>query len=148
MIRVLSEMLVVALLGLVMGCQGAGGAGQNTGAGSVDGTWTLARVQGEIAALPENTRNPEMVISEEGHVTGTAGINRISGALDRAALSTGAFRLGPVVSTRMGGSAEAMAFEQRYLELLARVRRYQASGNSLTLLDDAGREILTYTRAK
>jgi len=68
-------------------------------------------------------------------VTGSGGCNRYTGAYE---LAGGRLTFGTMAGTRMACPAEVMAFEDAFMEALARVGAYHLIGTSLDLLGDAG----------
>lgn len=100
------------------------------------GQWRLIAMEGKDVELPEGARQPTMAVSEDGSVSGMAGINRYSATVDTAAWTEGQWALGTAAMTRMGGTARAMEFEQRYMELLERADRFFPGTRTLELTGD------------
>ncbi len=67
---------------------------------------------------------------DDGKVSGKAPVNRYFGT---AAVGDGSVTFGPLATTQMAGSPEAMTAETQYLEALAGVTAWQLSGEVLTL---------------
>jgi lactoylglutathione lyase len=78
---------------------------------------------------------------EEGTASGSAGVNRYSGAY---ALDGDRLTVGPLVTTRMAGPPEAMHAEQEFLASLARIATAVVEADALVLGDDAGGEVLRF----
>lgn len=143
----------VIALGMIgtTGCESGGGSLLGGGMNMVEkltDTWNLSKFNGvDIAEiLPETMRSiPSMTIGNDGKVSGTSGLNRFTGGLDLEKLAKGEFDLGPLASTKMGGSDEAMGFEQAFFEQLQSITGFTISEDTLTLLDQ-GREALTFIR--
>lgn len=58
------------------------------------------------------------------------------------------FKVGDVARTLMAGSDEAMAVEDAYFEALGTVTAYVYDGDTLTLLDPDGAQLLVFRRAE
>jgi heat shock protein HslJ len=147
--RMMLGAMAVLVFVLVAGCQGP----ETTGAAgpalsSLAGDWELSSLEGAgVASVqPEGAHRPSLSITPEGRLGGNAGINRVSGQLDASAIPQGGFATGPLATTKMAGSAEAMRFEQRYLDLLQRAKGFTLSGGTLRLLDAGRNELLTFVR--
>jgi heat shock protein HslJ len=96
--------------------------------------WTLVELGGEPVDADEDGRQPGIVLDlEESRVAGSGGVNRIMGTF---ALAEAELRFGPLATTMMAGTNEAMAQERAFLDALARVTGYRLEGGSLTLLAD------------
>ncbi len=74
-----------------------------------------------------------MLDLEEARVTGSGGVNRLTGHF---ALSGDELRFGPLATTRMAGPENAMQRETAFLAALERVTSYALDGRTLTLLAD------------
>jgi heat shock protein HslJ len=96
--------------------------------------WTLADLDGAPVEVGEDALVPSLVLDlEEARVTGSGGVNRLTG---RFVLSEDELRFGPLATTRMAGSEEAMRREHAFLDALARVTSYELDDRTLTLLAD------------
>ena len=90
-------------------------------------------------------RPPELLLAvDQERVSGTDGCNRLMGAFQLAAEELSFSRL---ASTKMACLAEVMAFERRYSEALAQVRRWSIDKRNLLLQDAAGRTLLLFRDA-
>lgn len=101
--------------------------------------WEISRIAG--FELPPEVGRPTLVLeAETAEVSGFAGVNRFTGSYE-----LGADRLvfGPLASTRMAGSPEAMAMEQIYLEALSRIDGWRLRDERLELLVD-GQPVLVF----
>lgn len=99
--------------------------------------WTLVELDGKPVEIGEEELAPSLVLDlEESRVSGSTGVNRITGTF---VLSEDELRFGPLATTRMAGPEAAMQREQELLAALARVTSYELDGRSLTLFagDDA-----------
>ena len=99
-----------------------------------DTEWRLAELAGERVELGDGEPVPHLVLDlEESRVTGSGGVNRITGTF---VLAEDELRFGPLATTMMAGPEEAMARERAFLGVLARVTGSRLEGSSLTLLAD------------
>jgi len=90
-------------------------------------------------------RPPELMLAvDQERVSGTDGCNRLIGAFQLAGEELSFSRL---ASTQMACLAEVMAFERRYSEALAQVRRWSIDKRNLLLQDAAGRTLLLFRDA-
>lgn len=96
--------------------------------------WTLVELDGKPVQVGEAELAPSLVLDlEEARVTGSGGVNRLTGSF---ALSEDELRFGPLATTRMAGSEEAMQREHAFLDALARVTSYELDDRTLTMLAD------------
>lgn len=79
----------------------------------------------------------------DGTVTGFSGINRFSAPYTAG---TGSLTFGPIAATRMGGSAESMGQEQRFLQALAKTRVFSLQSGLLRLSDGGKKQLLEFSR--
>ncbi len=79
----------------------------------------------------------------DGTVTGFSGINRFGAPYTAG---TGSLGFGPIAATRMGGSAESMGQEQRFLQALAKTRVFSLQSGLLRLSDDGKKQLLEFSR--
>lgn len=94
------------------------------------GTWKLSKIdQVEDEA---NFPKVSLVISADGRISGTAGVNRMIGQLG----SSPDKLFDKVGTTRMAGPPELMKLEQGFLKALRSINRYENSGNTLSLYAD------------
>jgi heat shock protein HslJ len=77
------------------------------------GQWDLVELHGQPRSFEGEV--PHLRISPDGKLAGFSGVNRFTGQTDAAGLEQGRFAPGPMAVTKMAGSAEAMAFERRFL---------------------------------
>lgn len=94
------------------------------------GDWTVTAIAGDPV-----TGEVTLAIDEDG-IGGTGGCNRFFGAVT---VEGAAITFGAIGSTRMfcGGDG-VMAQESAFFAALERVVRFEAAGNEMTLLDEAG----------
>ena len=90
-------------------------------------------------------RPPELMLAvDQERVSGTDGCNRLMGAFQLAEEELSFSRL---ASTKMACLPEVMAFERRYSEALALVRRWSIDKRNLLLQDATGRTLLLFRDA-
>ena len=96
--------------------------------------WTLVELHGEPVEVAADELAPSLVLDlEEAHVTGSGGVNRLTGQF---ALTGDELTFGPLATTRMAGPESAMQREGAFLAALERVTAYALDGRTLTLLAD------------
>ena len=94
--------------------------------------WTLVELDGEPVEIAAEELAPSLVLDlEEARVTGSGGVNRLTGHF---ALTGDELRFGPLATTRMAGPESAMQREAAFLAALERVTSYALDGRTLTLL--------------
>ncbi len=81
--------------------------------------------------------------NKDGTVTGFSGINRFSAPYTAG---TGSLTFGPIAATRMGGSAESMGQEQRFLQALAKTTQFSLQSGLLRLSDGGKKKLLEFSR--
>jgi len=79
----------------------------------------------------------------DGTVTGFSGINRFSAPYTAG---TGSLTFGAIAATRMGGSAESMGQEQRFLQALAKTSQFSLQSGLLRLSDGGKKKLLEFSR--
>ncbi|HVS18153.1 MAG TPA: META domain-containing protein [Planctomycetota bacterium] len=98
----------------------------------VFGRWDMVELHGQPRAFQGEV--PYLQISPDGKLAGFAGVNRFTGQADPAGLREGRFEPGPMAVTKMAGSAEAMAFERRFLGALEGSTRCEVREGQLELI--------------
>jgi heat shock protein HslJ len=94
--------------------------------------WTLVELGGAPVELGPDERLPHLVLDlEEARVSGSGGVNRITGTF---ALSESELRFGPLATTKMAGPEPAMLLERAFLDALGRVTSYSLDERTLTFL--------------
>jgi len=81
--------------------------------------------------------------NNDGTVTGFSGINRFSAPYTAG---TGSLTFGAIAATRMGGSAESMGQEQRFLQALAKTSQFSLQSGLLRLSDGGKKKLLEFSR--
>lgn len=111
------------------------GCGGDPGALLRTGDWTLV----ELVGAAVTNAAPTLRFGADGRVAGYAGCNRYHAAYT---LGGETLTIGRAASTRMACPAQQMAQEQRFLELLSAVRRFDiADDGSLLLIGEAGQVV-------
>lgn len=93
-------------------------------------------MEGEIPG--RGTIRAGIELKADGTASGHTGVNRTNGTYELSGASSLAF--GPMVTTRMAGTPEAMDREQLFLGALAKTRNWHVAGGTLELR--AGDEVL------
>lgn len=109
--------------------------------------WTLQALQdGDGPSLSQPPGKPAelLLASDQEHVSGSGGCNRLMGGFR---LSGEQLSFSRLASTQMACPPGLMAFEGRYSEALGRVRRWSIDRQTLLLQDGRGRTLLVF-RAK
>jgi heat shock protein HslJ len=132
--RVLIALLVVFST-LSFGCLQADGS-DNALAG------TAWRLTGWSAATPDPAQFATTAAFDDSRISGKAAVNSYGGAC--TATAGGDFSIGPLQSTMMAGTPEAMQAEQQYFTLLAQARKYTVTESTLTLLDAEAKALLVF----
>jgi heat shock protein HslJ len=91
------------------------------------GEWIVTAIG---AALVGDASPPTLTFTREGHVAGTTGINRFSGAY---ALEGVVLTIGPVLMTRMAGPEHLMEQERLFTAALEGATAVLLEGDTLTL---------------
>jgi len=117
---------------------------QRASADLINTYWRLDRLRGEqVKGLPDR-REPHLVLQDvpSTRLRATVGCNWISGPYERQA---DRLTVGPLTGMRMACPAPLDSLEQTLAQVLDEVRKYQTTGNSLTLLDGEGEMIAILT---
>jgi heat shock protein HslJ len=78
---------------------------------------------------------PTLVLDPDGTVSGSTGVNRFRGTYE---LAESLLEIGPLVTTRMAGSPEAMEVERHFLSVLGEPLAVRWDYSTLVLESDAG----------
>jgi heat shock protein HslJ len=135
---------IVAAILTLTGCATTTDPGEATA--SPLGAWSLTHIEDDRYDLPTGARTPTLTINATGDISGQAGINRYSGKADADAMGDGIWSPGGIVTTRMAGEPEAMAFEQRYIAMLQRADTVEAGPQWLELRA-SNSELLRFSRS-
>ena len=130
--------LLASLVLASLGCTAGGGAPKLDGTG-----WTLT---GWSASSLDPVDFKITAIFEDGRIGGNSGVNSYGG--DYKSGSAGSFEVGEIVSTLMAGPEPAMRAETIYTDLLKQAREYGVEGDTLTLSDANGNQLLIYSADK
>lgn len=140
-------LLAVALVAMT-GCGSDSGAGGATtagtagpGPGPIEGAWTLTRYAsgGALRSLPAGL--DATLTFADGRVNGSGPVNSHRGPYT-ADPAGGSLSIGPLASTQIGGPPEALTAETDYLAALGAARSYAIAGDTLTIRDAAGTDLL------
>ena len=116
-------------------------AGCAGGGAEIEGvTWT---VTGSSISSSDLGAFGITAIFEDDTVGGRGGVNSYSAPYD---LRGSSLEIGTVTQTEIAGPPDAMAAENAYFALLGEVGGYSLEGDTLTLLDAEGNELLILER--
>src|SRR5215218_813087 len=87
--------------------------------------WQATELDGR--PLPQQVR-PSLRFGDDGRLSGSAGVNRITGAYQ---LGDGVIDFGQLATTLMAGPPEATAIERRVLSVLQGRRPFHLDGDGL-----------------
>lgn len=105
------------------------------------GFWVLKSIDEELVVAPSGAMQPTLEVSQDGQVSGVAGINNFTGRGEAASWSAGRWSGGPYAVTRMAGTPEAMDFESQFLRLLIGSSSFTIEKGVLTLHSADGRSL-------
>src|SRR5450631_2426735 len=95
----------------------------------------VREVGGLASAAGGGGAAPTLVLDPDGTVSGSTGVNRFRGTYE---LAEALLEIGPLVTTRMAGSPEAMEVEQHFLSVLGEPLAVRWDYSTLVLESDAG----------
>jgi heat shock protein HslJ len=105
--------------------------------------WQLVAMPG--AATVAGSRGPlSLSFDEGGRASGNSGVNRFGAGFEADATT---LRFRGAISTRMAGPPDAMALESLYLARLQQTASWRIEGGRLTLRDERGTELVTFSPA-
>ena len=125
--KCLLPIIGIACVVLASGCESDSGKGAAAGA--------LAGTKWRLSAWSVSSLDP-------ARFTGTAAVNTYGGAY--TATADGAFSVGELRSTLMGGSEEAMRAESLYFDLLRQARKHAVDDATLTLRNEGNADLLIF----
>jgi heat shock protein HslJ len=108
----------------------------------ITGEWILKNLSGN--AIPTEVKTPTLAIKEDGSLAGFGGVNRFFGkaAADNKKL------FGPIGSTMMAGSPEAMKVESQLFQALDKTTQAKTADGKLVLLDAEDNILAEFAAAK
>jgi heat shock protein HslJ len=95
--------------------------------------WQVSSIDSEVLDAEEPA--PTLILDPDGTVTGSTGVNRIRGAYEMA---ESILEIGPLASTRMAGSSDAMEVEHHFLAVLSEPLAVRWDHATLVLESDEG----------
>ncbi|GHB32320.1 META domain-containing protein [Salinicola rhizosphaerae] len=104
--------------------------------------WKLAQLDGKDVVVGDNEREPHLVFDRHHRLMGSTGCNRLTAGFETR---DEAITLSSLASTRMACAAALMTQEQRWMESLGRVARYEIVGDRLILEDDESNPLAELT---
>jgi putative lipoprotein len=108
------------------------------------GDWKLIKLGDEEVKVAEP---PTLSVTEEGKVSGFAGVNRFFGGLAKDDAAKEKTLFGPLGMTRKAGPPELSKLEFAYTSALAEVNKFTIDKDALTLLVD-DKPKLVFARVK
>jgi heat shock protein HslJ len=111
--------------------------------------WTLDKISdgNGIQQSVKLQRLPTIDFTKDGSVYGFSGVNRFTGTYKTE--NDRLFWARPLAMTKMMGiSEEANKTESMYIAQLGKVYRFYNDGETLSLMDEDGNVLLTFTRTK
>jgi len=136
---------LVVIAAVASACASGGGASDTVMTLTPVGEWRLIAIEGAEFELPDGAKLPTLTVRGDGSVGGMAGLNRYSASVDVDAWDDNGWTMGPAAMTRMGGTPEAMDFEQRYIDLLGRATSVYPWPRTMDLMREGG-FLLRYER--
>lgn len=146
MTRLVALATIILAPMILAACASTGAGAAANLADAIVGDWNLSAINKSPIALPAGARQPSLNFTSDGRVSGLAGVNRMSGSFDPAALASGNISFGPMAMTKMAGPPELMKIEDAFSQALSKVTSARIESNQLILSDSAA-ELLRFTRA-
>lgn len=109
------------------------GSPQSSATDLQDTKWQLSAASLSSVDLAKYEITIEFAVDK---VSGFAGVNRYTGSFETE--PDGSIKFGPLATTKMAGTPEAMAAESAYLKALQAVSRYSAGKTDLSLVNPDG----------
>lgn len=133
----------MAILGVIV-CAFAAGCESDTGNGAGNGNraGTKWRLVAWSASSLDPARYTITADFSETSISGTSAVNTYGGPY--TATDDGAFSVGELQATEMGGSQDAMRAEALYFDLLRQASKYEVSGATLTLRNGSNQDLLIF----
>ena len=111
----------------------------------ITGRWDVRFVRRGDALVSSAATEPYLEFDADGRVTGSAGVNRVNGP---ARVDGDRVHLGPLMTTRMAGSPDAMDDEAALLSALDDVAAWRMDEDELVLVDADGETRVTLARTE
>ena len=99
------------------------------------GSWRVVEIGGYPVAAGQPNREPHLVFSGEGRVSGSSGCNRFSGTYLQDGQS---LKFSPLAMTKMACPPPQDALERAFIQAMAGTAAARMSGTTLELLDGLG----------
>jgi heat shock protein HslJ len=145
-LTVVGALALFAVALMALGACGSSDDEPDAGAapgGPLQGTWDLTRYasDGVLRELPAGLTT-EITFAGD-RVSGRAAVNTYRGTFESDGVE-GTLSIGPLASTKIGGSPEADAAETDYLAALESAATFSSDGQRLTIADSSGETVLTF----
>ena len=95
-------------------------------------TWQVAEICGHPMAAGQQDRQPHLVFSAEGRMSGSTGCNRFTGTYQ---LNGKSLKFSPLAMTKMACPPPLDAQERAFIQAMKATASVRQSGNTLELLD-------------
>ena len=99
-------------------------------------TWQVVDIGGNPVAAGRPERQPHLVFSPEGRISGSTGCNRLTGTYQ---LDGKALKFSPLAMTKMACPPPLDAQERAFIQTINATASVRESGNILELLDAGGK---------
>ena len=131
------------------GCSSGAGSSASPSSAGADNSkalegkvWKATAISGVTAVLTE--KGTEVTAAfDAGKLSGSGGVNRYTATYETQ--SGDKIKISQPASTLMAGPPKAMAQEQAYFAALTKVTKFAVTADSLTLMDDQGTTLVSYT---
>ena len=128
------QRLTMGLLGLLV-IVGLSLAHPVRAAVELTGSWRVVEVGGKPVTECQPNREPDLVFTAEGRVSGSTGCNRYTGTYQQDGTS---LKFSPMAVTKMACRPPLDALERAFLQAMAGTAAMRKSGTTLELLDAGG----------
>jgi heat shock protein HslJ len=102
---------------------------------ALTGSWQVVEVSGKPVTDCQPNREPHLVFTAEGRVSGSTGCNRFTGTYQQDGTS---LKFSPFAVTKMACPPPLDALERSFLQAMAATAAMRQSGTTLELLDAGG----------
>jgi|GEM_PF-4448536 heat shock protein HslJ len=107
---------------------------------ALSGDWVVTRLAG-AKNIVTGGKGPHIDFRDASRISGNSGINTIGGEYKTG--ENNQLKFDRMISTRKAGPQDAMDYERIFHQTLQKVASYKISGDTLSLLDADGNELMT-----
>jgi len=139
--------LRVALLSVALAVLSAALIGCGSGKAdpaALEGSWVLESFGGTSTLVPADATVTSELTLKGGQVTGSGGVNSLSGTY--VAKSDSSISFSQIVSTTMAGSPAANDQETKFLAALEKAKRFEFNAGKLVLGDIGNNTLLIFAK--